>query len=136
MGRPSHGDIARRDDQARREAIVELIAALRYLRSPSVLSDLPICDREDVRQKATALRGYRFPRAQVVIAAIRGAWDTCWEELGETDDACYLQAVADAMHGLTRRQSADRTGVCETEISKRRRKGVDMVVDQFLVLLR
>ena len=56
--------------------------------------------------------------------------------LGETDDACYLQAIADALQGLSRRQSAQRAGVCETEVSKRRRKGVEIVVDHFLMLLR
>ena len=104
-GRPSQGDVARREALARREDIAELIAALRYLTSPSVLSDLRICDREDVRQKATSLRGYRYPRAQAVIAAVRGAWGACWEELGQTDDACYLEVIADAIAGRSRRTS-------------------------------
>lgn len=136
MGRPSQEDVARRDAQVRREAIAELVAALRYLNSPSVLSDLLICDREDVRQKAATLRGYRYPRAQAVIAAVRGAWNACWEELGETDDACYLEVIADAIAGRSRRQSAERAGVCQTEISKRRRKGAEIICDQFLALLR
>jgi len=136
MGRPSQGDIALRDAQARQEAIVELVAALRYLKSPSTLSDLPICDREDVRQKAVGLRGYRYPRAHVVITAVRGAWDTCWDELGETDDASYLEVIADAIAGRSRRQSAERAGICQTEVSKRRRKGAEIIVDQFLTLIR
>lgn len=136
MGRPTHDDITRRDSQARQVTVLQLVAAFRYLKSPSVLSDAAICDRLDVRQKATALSGYRYPRSQVVIAAITSAWSTCWEELGETDDACYLQAVADAMRGLSRRQSAERARICETEVSKRRRKGAEIIVDQFLVLLR
>lgn len=136
MGRPSQGDVARRDAQARRETIAELIAALRYLKSPSTLSDLPICDREEVRQKAAALRGYRYPRANVVIAAVRGAWNACWEELGETDDACYLEVIADAIAGQSRRQSAERAEICQTEVSKRRRKGAEIIVDEFLAMIR
>jgi hypothetical protein len=134
-GRPSNADLAQRDARARREAVRQLMAALRYLRRPSLLSATPICEREDVRRRAAALRGYRYPRAQTVIAAVRGAWGAGWEELGETDDACYLRAVEDALHGLSRRRSARRAGVCETEISKRRRKGVEMVADHFLMLL-
>ena len=136
MGRPSQDDVARRDTQARREVIAELTAALRYLKSPSTLSDLPICDREDVRQKAAGLRGYRYPRAHVVIDAVRCAWGTCWEELGETDDACYMEMIADAIAGRSRRQSAERAGICQTEVSKRRRKGAAIIVDEFLALIR
>jgi hypothetical protein len=135
-GRPSNEDLAQRDAWARQEAVRQLMAALRYLRCPSLLSATPICEREDVKRRAAALHGYRYPRAQTVIAAVRGARDICWAELGDTDDACYLQAIADALQGLSRRQSAQRAGVCETEVSKRRRKGVEIVVDHFLVLLR
>ena len=135
-GRPSNEDLALREARARRETVVQLMAAIRYLRSPSLLSETAICDREDVRHHAVALRGYRYPRAQVVIAAVKAAWDTCWEELGETEDACYLEAVADALLGLSRQESASKSGVCQTEISKRRRKGVEIIVDQFLERLQ
>jgi hypothetical protein len=116
-GRPSNFDVAQREDQARQIMVAQLTQAVRHLNQPSRLSDSPICDLESVRQQATILRGYRYPRAQVVIRTVRQAYETAWAELGGTEDAAYLQALADALAGVPRRESARRASVSQREIT-------------------
>jgi hypothetical protein len=90
---------------------------------------------EGVKQQAESLRGYRFPRASIVIRAVRDAYETAWAELGETDDAVCLIALADALAGLSREASAGKAGVSPTEISRRRREAVEIIIDHVLDLL-
>ncbi len=82
------------------------------------------------------LRGYRYPRAHIVIQAVRQAYELAWTELGETKDACCLTALADALEGVSREASAHKTGVSLTEISRRRREAVDMIIDHVLALVQ
>ena len=135
-GRPSHADLLQREAQVRSTTVTLLARALQHLNHPSRLSDSPLCQLESVRQQAAQLRGYRFPCAQVVIQAIRRAYDLAWAELGETEDACCLVALADAIQGLSREESARRSGVKPTEISRRRREAAEIVVDHVLLLLQ
>ena len=135
-GRPSNSELAQREDQVRQIMVMLLTRALQHLNRPSRLSDSPLCDLDGVRQQATALRGYRYPRAQVVIRAVRQAYETAWAELGGTEDASYLKALLDALDGVSRHESARRAGVSPREISRRRRVAVEIVVDECLALLR
>lgn len=114
--------------------IALLAQAIQHLNHPSRLSDSALCQLDGVRQRAATLTGYRYPRAHIVIAAVRQAYDAAWAELGETADACCLVVLADALAGLSRRESARKAGVSPTEIS-RRRQAVEMIVDPVLALL-
>ncbi len=134
-GRPSNLEIAQREDRARQHMAALLTCALQHLNQPSRLSDSPLCDLDGVREQAAALSGYRYPRAQVVIRAVRQAYETAWAELGDTEDASYLQALADALAGVSRRESALRAGVSTREISRRRRVAVEIIVDECLTFL-
>ncbi|HEU4792831.1 MAG TPA: hypothetical protein VFS96_04160 [Nitrolancea sp.] len=82
------------------------------------------------------LHGYRYPRAHIVIQAVRQAYDLAWAELGGTEDACCLIALADALEGVSREGSAHKTGVSRTEISRRRRLCVAMIIDHVLARLQ
>ncbi len=124
-GRPSRAALARL-----------LLRALQHLNHPSRLSDSPLCQLEGVRRQAAGLRGYRYPRAQVVIREVRQAHHRAWAELGETADARCLVALADALAGVSRRESARKAGVSPTEISRRRRQAVEIILDDCLTLLR
>ena len=135
-GRPSNSDLARREAEERRAAIALLTQALQHLNHPSRLSESPLCEMEGVKQQATTLRGYRFPRAHIVISAVRQAYEAAWAELGETADACCLVALADALAGVTRQESARKAGISVTGISRRRREAAEMIIDHVLILLR
>lgn len=116
--------------------VMLLMRALQHLNQPSRLSDSPLCELEGVRRQAAILRGYRYPRAQVVIRAVRRAYEAAWAELGDTGDAPYLQALADALAGTSRRESACMAGVSPRELTRRRRAAVEIIVDQCLSELR
>ena len=135
-GRPSNADLARREVEERCAAIAVLTQALQHLNHPSRLSESPLCELEGVKRQATALRGYRFPRAHIVIGAVRQAYDAAWAELGDTADACCLAALADALAGVTRQESARKAGISLTGISRRRREAAKLIIDEVLVLLR
>jgi hypothetical protein len=134
-GRPSNADLLQREEQARLLLVRLLVRALQHLNHPSRLADSPLCQLEGVRQQAAGLRGYRYPRARIVIEAVRQAYELAWSELGETADAGCLAALADALRGLSREESARTAGVSPTEISRRRREAVDMIADHVLTLL-
>ena len=134
-GRPSNADLARRVVQERRAAARLLTQALQHLNHPSRLSESPLCQLEGVKRQAAALGGYHYPRAHIVIEAVRQAYAAAWNELGETADGCCLAALADALQGLTRQESARKAGVSLTGISRRRREAVEMIIDDVLVLL-
>ena len=135
VGRPSAADVLRREAETRRSAASLLTQALQYLKHPSRLSESPLCALEGVKQQAESLRGYRFPRASVVIGAVHDAYEAAWAELGETEDAVCLIALGDALAGLSREASAGKAGVSPTEISRRRREAVEIIIDQVLDLL-
>ena len=135
-GRPSRAEAAQRAARERAALASLLLRALQHLNHPSRLSDSPLCQLPDVRRQAAGLRGYRYPRAQVVIRAVRQAHDRAWAELGETADAHCLVALADALTGVSRRESARKAGVSPTEISRRRREAVEIILDDCLGLLR
>ena len=135
VGRPSAVDVLRREAESRRNAAACLTQALQYLRHPSRLSESPLCELEGVKQQAESLRGYRFPRASIVIRAVHEAYEAAWAELGETEDAVCLIALADALAGLSREASAGKAGVSPTEISRRRREAVEIIIDHVLDLL-
>lgn len=135
VGRPSAADVLRREAETRRSAASLLTQALQYLRHPSRLSESPLCELEGVKQQAESLRGDRFPRASVVIRAVHDAYEAAWAELGETDDAVCLIALGDALAGLSREASAGKVGVSPTEISRRRREAVEIMIDHVLDLL-
>jgi hypothetical protein len=134
-GRPSQAAMQRREAEARAELVRLLTRAMQHLDHPSRLSDAPICQLPLVRERAAGLRGYRYPCALVVIRAVRAAHEAAWAELGETADACCLVALADAIAGLSREESARRADVRPTEISRRRREAADMIADQVLAAL-
>jgi hypothetical protein len=134
-GRPSQAAMQRREAAARAELVRLLTHAFQHLNHPSRLSDTPICALSEVRRQAARLRGYRYPSAMVVIRAVRGAHAAAWEELGETADAPCLEALADALRGVSREASARRAGVSLTEISRRRREAADMIADRVLAVL-
>jgi hypothetical protein len=136
VGRPSNAEVIRREAQARRSAMSQLIRALQHLNHPSRLSESPLCQLDGVKRQEAMLRGYRYPRAHVVIQAVRRAYDLAWAELGRTEDARCLIALADALEGVSREVSAHKTGVSFTEISRRRREAVDMIIDHVLALLQ
>ncbi len=135
IGRPSKDDLARRERREREEIAAQLARAVQHLNHPSRLSESPLCELPCVRARAATLRGQHFARARVVIAAVRQAHEAAWAELGETADAVCLRALADALQGRTREESARAAGVSPTEISRRRREAVGIVVDSFLDLL-
>jgi hypothetical protein len=134
-GRPSHADLLQREAQARQILVRLLTRALQHLNHPSRLADSPLCQLEGVRRQAAGLTGYRYPCAQVVIRAVQRAYELAWAELGETADACCLVALADAMAGVSREESARKAGVSPSEITRRRREAADMVGDHVLALL-
>lgn len=101
-GRPSNLEVMQREDHARQILAALLVHALQHLNQPSRLSDSPLCELDGVRRQAAALRGLRYPRAQVVIRAVQRAHDAAWAELADTGDARYLQTLADALAGLSR----------------------------------
>jgi hypothetical protein len=136
IGRPSRDELARREQQERAAVAAQLARAVQHLNHPSRLSESPLCELPCVRARAAALRGQHFARARVVIAAVRQAHKAAWAELGETADACCLRALADALQGRSREESARAAGVSPTEISRRRREAVAIVVDSFLDLLQ
>jgi hypothetical protein len=135
VGRPSNADLAQREAQARLVLVRLLVRMLQHLNHPSRLADSPLCQLEGVRRQAAGLHGYRYPRAHIVIEAVRRAYELAWAELGETEDAGCLIALADALAGRSREESARLAGVCPTEISRRRREAVDMIADHVLGLL-
>ena len=135
VGRPSAADLLRREAEARLLAASCLTQAVQHLRRPSRLSESPLCELDGVKQQAESLHGYRFPRASVVIRAVHEAYEAAWAELGETDDAVCLIALADALAGLSREASAGKAGVSPTEISRRRREAVEIIIDHVLDLL-
>lgn len=131
-GRPSSRALAQRQREERQHLALLLARALQHLNHPSRLSDSPLCELAGVRLRAKDLQGYRFPRAHVVIDAVRQPYEAAWLELGETADAPCLIALADALQGLTRTASATRAGVSRTEISRRRREAVEIILDRVL----
>ena len=135
IGRPSNAELLEREAQARLIFVRLLTRALQHLNHPSRLSDSPLCQLEGVRRQAAGLRGYRYPRAQVIIQTVRQAYELAWAELGETEDACCLIALADALAGLSREESARKAGVSPTEISRRRREAVDVIIDHIVTVL-
>lgn len=134
-GRPSTADLLRREAQARAVTVRLLARALQHLNHPSRLADSPLCQLAGVRRQAAGLRGYRYPCAHVVIQMVRRAYELAWVELGETEDAGCLVALADALQGLSRGESARKAGVSPTEISRRRREAVEVIADHVLALL-
>lgn len=132
VGRPSSVALAQRQREERQHLALLLAQALQHLNHPSRLSDSPLCELEGVRLRAKSLQGYRFPRAHVVIDAVRQAHEEAWQELGETADAPCLIALGDALAGLTRAASAQQAGVSRTEISRRRREAVEIILDRVL----
>lgn len=99
IGRPSSEDLARRAAREREAAARLLLRALQHLNYPSRLSDSPLCQLEGIRRQAAALRGYRYPRARVVIDAVRRAHMAACAELADTEDGCCLVALGDAIEG-------------------------------------
>lgn len=83
MGRPTRAHAA----QTRQEQITPLMQALRNLNHSSRLSESPLCDLDCVRRRAATRRQRHYPRAHIIIAAVRSAHETAWAELGETGDA-------------------------------------------------
>jgi hypothetical protein len=136
LGRPSKDDLAQREQREREAVAAQLARAVQHLNHPSRLSESPLCELPCVRAHAAALRGQHFARARIVIAAVRQAHEAAWAELGETADACCLRALADALKGRSREESARAAGVSPTEISRRRREAVEIIVDTFLDLLQ
>jgi hypothetical protein len=134
-GRPSNADLTQREAQARLILVRLLARALQHLNHPSRLADSPLCQLEGVRRQAVGLTGYRYPHAHVVIRTVRRAYELAWAELGETEDACCLAALADALAGISREESARAASVSPTEVSRRRREAVDMIADHVLALL-
>lgn len=134
-GRPSNLERGRREAEVRELAIAWLVRALQHLNHPSRLSDSPLCQLEGVRRRAAGWPAQYYPRAHLVIRAVRDAYDGAWAELGETDDACCLVALHDALQGLSRDASARKAGVSPTEISRRRREAVHIIIDQVLARL-
>ena len=134
-GRPSYAEQTQREAQVRSTTVAVLIRALQHLNHPSRLADSPLCQMEGVRRQAVGLHGYRYPRAHIVIQAVRRAHELAWAELGATEDAGCLVALADAMDGLSREESARKAGVSPTEISRRRREAAEVIADHVLTLL-
>ncbi len=135
-GRLSNTNLVERDAHLRRTAAALLMQALQHLNHPSRLSDSPMCQWQEVRQRALDSPNRLYPRAHVVIDAVRRSHAAAHAELEGTADACCLVALADALQGLTREESARKAGVSATEISRRRREAVEVVIDHVLTLLR
>ena len=135
-GRPSNVEVTQREDQSRQILAALLMRALQHLNRPSRLSESPLCELDGVRRQATTLRGYRYPRAQVVIQAVRRAHDAAWAELADTGDAPYLETLADALAGVSRNDSARRAGVGPRELTRWRRAAIEIIVDECLAQLR
>ena len=113
-----------------RSAIAALLSrALPHLGRPSRLANSPLGELAAVREQAAALVGYRFSRAHMVIRAVRRAYEFAWAELGETEDACCLVTLADALAGRSREEFARKAGWISREITRRRREAIDMIVD-------
>ena len=127
---------SQREDRERAVAIRLRARALQHLNHPSRLSDSPLCQLDGVRRQAAALAGYRYPRAQIVMRAVRRAYEAAWAELGDTADARCLVALADALAGVSREESARKACVTPTEISRRRREAVETIVEPVLALLQ
>jgi hypothetical protein len=128
--------VTRREDESRQLLAAQLMRALQHLNLPSRLSESPLCKLDGVRRQATALGGYRYPRARVVIRAVRQAYDAAWAELADTGDARYLETLADALSGVSRAASARRAGVSPRELTRWRRAAIEIIVDECLVYLR
>lgn len=135
-GRPSNVELVRREADAREMAISWLTQALQHLNHPSRLSDSPLCQLEGVRRQAALSPIYCYPRAHIVIQAVHEAYDVAWSELGESDDAGCLVALHDALQGMSREASARKVGVSPTEISRRRREAVHIIIDHVLARLQ
>ncbi len=135
-GRPSNQEMMQREDQSRQILAALLMRALQHLNHPSRLSESPLCELDGVRRQATTLLGYRYPRAQVVIRAVRVAHDAAWAELADTGDAPYLATLADALAGVSRKDSARRAGVSPRELTRWRRAAIEIIVDECLAQLR
>jgi len=135
-GRPSAGSRARVRAQARTQLVGWLTESCRHLARPSLLSESPLCEIEAVTRRA-ALSPHKFyPRARVVIEAVRDAHAAAAGELAATGDALPLAALADALAGMSRAESARRAGVSTTEISRRRQEAIEIIADHVLDLLQ
>jgi hypothetical protein len=128
MGRPSRAQMER----SRQEHTTLLVQALKHLHHPSRLSDSPLCELDCVRRRAATSRNCLYPRARLVIEAVKIAYETAWAELRGTGDAICLATIADALEGLTREASARKQGVSPAEITRRRREAVEILFEEIM----